>query len=102
MTVTIDLTPTEQERVMAAARQKRQDPAEFIKNLITAHLPEIADNERQNGIAAPHMPDRNHFYFTATREQFNGALDEVAQMNKSLPVLTEAAFDRENLYEDRF
>ena len=48
MTLTIDLTPTEQERVLAAARQKRQDPSEFIKNLIKAHLPEVVDNELQD------------------------------------------------------
>ena len=102
MTLTIDLTPTEQERVTAAARRTGLDPAEFIKKLVTESLSASIGNKQQNEIAATEPGiDRNHFYFTATREEFNSALDEIAEMNKNAPVLPDAAFERESLYEDR-
>jgi len=41
MILTIDFTPTEQERVAAAARQKGLDPAAFIKKLIAESLPPV-------------------------------------------------------------
>jgi len=44
---------------------------------------------------------REHFYFTATQQQFDAALDEIAQRNRLLPALPDTAFDRESLYEDR-
>lgn len=98
MTLTIELTPAEQERITAAARQEGLDPVDFIKKLVTDHLPEAVGNERQNGVVAvPNAIDRSHFYFTATREQFNGALEEIARRNKNLPVLSDSAFDREHL-----
>ena len=102
MTVTIDLTPTEQERITVAARQKGLEPAEFIKKLVTEGLTTSAGNEQQSEISAAEPgKDRNHFYFTATREEFNSALDEIAGMNKNAPVLPDAAFERESLNEDR-
>ncbi len=39
MTLMIDLTPTEQERVTAAAQQQGLAPAEFVKQLVTQNLP---------------------------------------------------------------
>ena len=102
MTLTIELTLAEQERITAAALQKGLDPAEFIKMLVTEHLPKATSDEQQyQAVAGQKVPDRSHFYFTATREQFHGALEEIAQMNKNLPGLNDDAFDRENLYEDR-
>ena len=66
---------------------------------MTEHLPDIAPGHGGNGTeqALPSGVDKNHFYFTATREEFNRALDELAQMNCGLPVLPDEAFDRENL-----
>lgn len=37
----------------------------------------------------------------ATPEERARALDEIAEMNRNLPVLPPEAFRRENLYEDR-
>lgn len=98
MVLAINLTPTEQARIVDAARQKGLEPAEYAKRLLTENLPEVTGEEPQTG-AAQNAIDRSHFYFTATREEFNAALDEIARMNISLPVLSKAAFDRENLYQ---
>jgi len=38
----------------------------------------------------------------ATPEERARALDEIAEMNRDLPVLPDEAFRRENLYEERF
>lgn len=103
MTLTIDLTEAEHERINTVARRKGIDPSEVIQKLVTQYLPDVDSNDSKTGrIDENNGIDRNHFYFTATREEFNGALDEIARMNKNLPILTDAAFDRENLYEDRF
>jgi hypothetical protein len=39
ISVEIDLTPTEEARLMAAARQRGLTPAEFVKRLALEHLP---------------------------------------------------------------
>lgn len=39
MTLTIDLSPAEQARLTAAARQKGVAPAELARELVTSHLP---------------------------------------------------------------
>jgi len=39
MTLTIHLTPTEEARLAAAARQKGVAPAELARELVTEHLP---------------------------------------------------------------
>ena len=39
MTLTIDLTPAEQARLAAAARQTGMEPAALAKQLVTDHLP---------------------------------------------------------------
>jgi hypothetical protein len=40
MILTLDLSPTEEARLAAAARQKGLDPAALVKALVTEHLPE--------------------------------------------------------------
>lgn len=40
--------------------------------------------------------------FHATPEERSAALDALAEMNRGLPTLPPEAFDRENLYEERF
>ncbi len=42
MTFTIDLTPTEEARLMAGAKQNGMAPEEFLKRLVTDHLPQNA------------------------------------------------------------
>ena len=63
----------------------------------------VADIIREGGYLGNILKDlnRDHFYFTASQEQFENALNEIAEMNKNLPALPDEAFDRENLYEDR-
>jgi hypothetical protein len=41
-------------------------------------------------------------FFRATPEERSAALDALAEMNRGLPILPPEAFDRENLYEERF
>ena len=40
MTLTLELTPVEEAQLTTAARQKGVDPAVFLKQLVTDHLPE--------------------------------------------------------------
>ena len=89
MTLTIDLTPTEQERVAVAARQKGLDSAEFVKKLVTASLPIVPNSAG----AVPQI---------MTVEDKIRAMDAFAEKNRALPILSDDAFDRENLYEERF
>jgi hypothetical protein len=43
MTLTIDLTPTEEARLVAGAKQRESAPEEFLKRLVTDHLPQTAE-----------------------------------------------------------
>ncbi len=64
---------------------------------------EFSDKQRFKVIVmSEEQVDKQHFYFTATQEEFDRALDEIAEMNRGLPVLPDEAFDRENLYEEIF
>lgn len=46
---------------------------------------------------------KDHFYLTATPEEFQKAFDALGQGHENSPVLPLEAFDRETLYdEDRF
>jgi len=102
MSITVEFTPDEQRRLAKAARKRGLDPAEFVKRLVTDNITESANNDRRGRFEIRPGVDPNHFYFTATREEFNAALNEIAQRNRNLPVLPDSAFDRENLYEERF
>ncbi len=55
MTLTIDLSPTEQARLTAAARQTGLEPAALAKRLVTEHLP----NEEKNAGSALDTRDRS-------------------------------------------
>ncbi len=95
MTITLDFTPTEQARITAAAQQSGLDPQVFLKQIVTEHLPEVFGSAQDGGYRpAPNGVAADHFYFTATREEFNRALDDISRMNEDLPVLSDAAFDR--------
>jgi len=41
MTLTIQLTPTEEAQLTAAARQAGMEPAELARKLVTEHLPSV-------------------------------------------------------------
>ena len=97
------LTPEQQREIERLGAEIDAVNSAFDLSLSTLAETIANSNEGRNGTVAPQNGiGRNHFYLTATREEFNDALNEIARMNKNLPVLNESAFDRENLYEDRF
>lgn len=48
MTLTIQLSSTEEAQLAAAARQHNLEPAEFARRLVTEHLPPVAPDEAQD------------------------------------------------------
>ncbi len=101
MTLTIELSPEQEAHLTAIAQREGLDLAALAYKLVTEPI------RGSNGENGKHQvrgttSDKNHFYFTATREEFNRALDDIAAMNQNLPVLPPDAFDRENLYEENF
>ena len=78
------------------ARQEGLEPAQLVQRLVTEHLPETPFLGGSGTV-----PDRNHFYFTATPEEWEAAMDQLAAGGEALPVLPDEAYDRDNLYEDR-
>jgi len=51
--------------------------------------------------AAARLDTRDHFYRTATRSEWLNAFDAIGRMFPDLPVLPDAAYDRETIYEGR-
>ena len=45
MTLTVELTPAEEARLVAAAKQEGVEPAELVRKLMTEHLPSTAPDE---------------------------------------------------------
>ena len=98
MTIMIELSLEQEARLSAIAHREGLDLATLAHKLVTEHA---ADSNDENRAEAAEL-DKNHFYFVATPDEFNRALDEIAAMNRLLPVLPPEAFDRENLYEESF
>ena len=48
MTLIIELTPSEEERLATVARQKGIEPAELARKLVTEHLPPISLEEEED------------------------------------------------------
>jgi hypothetical protein len=86
MTLSIDLTPDQEARLTAFARRKGLEPAALAKKLVTDHLP-LSDS--LNGMEL-------------SPEERIKAMDAFAEKNRGLPHLPDEAFDRENLYDERF
>ncbi len=84
MTVIIDLTPDQEARLGAFASSKGMQPAELATKLITDQLPSYEPN------------------VALSPEERIIAMDALAEKNRGLPHVTDAAFDRENLYDERF
>ena len=85
MTLMIDLTPQQEERLSAFARRRGLEPADLAKQWITDHLP----------------PVENHIETKLSPEERIQAMDALAARNQSLPHLPDEAFHRENLYDER-
>lgn len=86
MTLTIDLTPDQEARLSAFAMREGMEPAALAKKLVTDHLPSVGS---LNGAAL-------------SPEERIKAMDAFAEKNRGLPHVSDAAFDHENLYEERF
>lgn len=82
MTLTIELGPAQEASLIAAAMKTGLEPTELVKRLVTSYLP-------TNGVG------------TLPPDERIRAMDAFAEENSGLPVLSDAAFDRDDLYEDR-
>ena len=89
MTLMIDLSPDEEAKLATAARQKGIPIAELARQLVTGSLPQAGDESLSGA------PQR------MTPVEIIRGLDELAEMNRGLPILPPAAFEREHIYEDR-
>ena len=75
---------------------------------LNAHSAAFRDRKTLTLIVPAEEPEvaptaKDHFYLTATPEEFRKAFDALGEENEDSPVLPPQAFDRENLYdEDRF
>jgi hypothetical protein len=98
MRLTIEVTPEQGERLFAAAKREGIDLVDLARDSGQEVVEFLRSLEAQP--PAP-IAGREHFYFTASQAEFNRALDQIAEMNRSAPALPDEAFDRENLYDDR-
>jgi hypothetical protein len=89
MTLTIHLSPAEEARLETAARQKGIAVAELARQLLTEQLPKAGDMPVMG--ATPRV----------SPEVIIRTLDELAELNRSLPLLPPEAFEREHIYEDQ-
>jgi hypothetical protein len=95
MTLTVELTPEQEARLAATAQAKGMDMHEYARFLLTQGvLPTV---QSVVPVGTRETADRNHFYFTATPEEFERAFDALAEGNENLPVLPPEAYHRENL-----
>lgn len=88
MPLTIDLSPAQEERLEAAARQRGLAAADLVRQLLAEHLP-AADGAAAQAASQP-----------MTAPEIIRALDALAEMNRDLPVLPPEAFERESIYRD--
>ena len=88
MTLTIELTAEQEYQIQVASQQKGIAPAALVEKLISEYLPSIT-----SGILTtiPNM----------TIEERIEAMDVFAEQNRGLPILSDQAFDRANLYDER-
>ncbi len=85
MTLVIDLTPQQEERLSAFARSQGLEPTDLAKKWVTDHL----------------SPGEIQGETTLSPEERIKAMDAFAIRNQGLPHLSDDAFNRENLYDER-
>ncbi len=83
MTLQIDLPPPDAAWLQAQARSQGVEPAEIIRRLVHAQVMLIE----------PPL-------YRTPQEQMR-AMDAIAATNQDAPILPDAAFDRETLYDER-
>jgi hypothetical protein len=88
MPLTIDLSPEQEAQLEAIARQRGVDAAVLAQQLLAESLP-VTNTSAVRAAAHPMPP-----------QEVIRALDELAELNRGLPVLPPEAFDRESIYED--
>ena len=78
MTLTLELTPAEEARLVAAARLNGTEPAALAKKLVTEHLPSL-----QNGVlAAVQEQERIARIRAATGSFADDSWDSVAELHR--------------------
>jgi hypothetical protein len=82
MTITLELEPELEQRVLAQAAANGVSPEAYLLSVIEE--------------AAPPSPPE-----LTTLEQFEAALDAFSEGTEALPVLPPEAFTRESIYEGR-
>lgn len=75
-------------------------------NEIAAHIEEIRDRKHLRLTVYPDSladedEDEEGNLFDASPEEWERALDEIAEMNKDIPPLPDYVFSRENIYGNR-
>jgi hypothetical protein len=89
--MTLALTP-EQERRLTAYAKQRQKPVERVIEDWIQELPEEIEEEDAKPIGLQEQ--------FASEEEFEKWMDELAEMGRDWGSLPDSAFDRENLYQD--
>jgi len=95
MSLNINASHQTEARFAAAAQKIGVDTSALFEKMIMDYLPRI-ESDLANASSAS-----DHFYFKASTEQFQNALAQLSSMNEDLPTLSDEAFDRGNIYEDR-
>ena len=83
MTLTIELTPAQEVELARNAKMSGIEMQELVKRLIASHYP-----ESKSACAL-------------TPIELIEAMNRFAEKNRGLPVLSDKAFDRESIYEER-
>jgi len=94
MTLTIELSPEEELELAAEAERQGLEVSDLAHKLVTGTAPV------RNRLAIPPGVPADHFFFTASPEEFDRALDEIANMNLDVPDLPDEALRRESIYSD--
>lgn len=96
MTVTIELKPETEKRLVERARQKNLKIETFLEVFIEENLDDETEISPQG--------EKKPFYETASKEEwlaeFRSWMD--SHQDKDYPVLPDEAYSRESIYEDRF
>lgn len=89
MKFSVDFSPQISGQLSQAARVRGVDPANVLESLVSEYLPPVASTS-----GAATSPKYK------TPQEHIAAMDAIAANNADLPVLSNSAFDRENIYED--
>jgi hypothetical protein len=86
MSLVLDLPPIIEKRLADEAARAGLSQSQYAVELLAGKLASSAPT---------------HFYFAASHQEFNDALNALAAQTAALPPLPDVAFDCETLYEER-